>query len=141
MRTSIPWTVPLFLSALLIYSAAAPAGQPTKRPTDLDRGQQLWERHCWQCHGATNQGDGPAAASLVHTVPNLVGQMVVSDELARTILRGKGPMPGYEQSFDFHDARRVLKYQATLSAETDQAGTEPEDEPDPITEPTTPEGA
>ena len=80
----------------------------------MDRGQQLWERHCWQCHGATNQGDGPAAAALVHTVPNLTDQIVVTDELARLILRGKGAMPGYEQSFDVHDARRVLKYQAAL---------------------------
>ena len=97
----------------------APAGQPSKRPSDIDRGQQLWERHCWQCHGSTNQGDGPAAAALVHTVPNLIDQIVVTDELARRVLRGNGAMPGYEQSFDFHDARRVLKYQATLGQEAE----------------------
>ena len=88
---------------MLVYTSTAPAGQPTKRPTDLDRGQELWDRHCWQCHGATNEGNGPATASLVHTVPNLVDRIVVSDELARLVLRGIGAMPGYEQSFDLHD--------------------------------------
>ena len=75
-----------------------------------------------------------AAAALVHTVPNLIDQIVVTDELARRVLRGNGAMPGYEQSFDFHDARRVLKYQATLGQEAEVE--EPEvEEPAPGVEP------
>lgn len=129
MRAFIPWLAALSLGLLLTHTPAAPAGQPSKRPSDMDRGQQLWERHCWQCHGATNQGDGPAAAALVHTVPNLIDQIVVTDELARLVLKGKGAMPGYEQSFDFHDARRVLKYQATLGKEPEVEEAEEVEEP------------
>lgn len=110
----------ILLSVLLLLTAGhatrAVAEVPTQRPSDEERGQTLWERHCWQCHGATNEGDGPATVDLIANVPSLVGALEVNEETARAILRGKGAMPGFEQSFDLQDARRVLSYQVSLIA-------------------------
>ena len=124
----------LFGTLLLLTTSLtgnAEAEVPTKRPSDMERGQTLWERHCWQCHGATNAGDGPATTDLVAAVPPLIGELKVNEATARLILRGKGSMPGFEQSFDLQDARRVLMYQVSLTA----AGPKPaEDNPDATNE-------
>ena len=110
----------ILLGALLLltagHAASAIAEVPTQRPSDEERGQTLWERHCWQCHGKTNEGDGPATADLIAPVPSLIGVLKVDEDTARAILRGQGAMPGFEQSFDLQDARRVLSYQVSLIA-------------------------
>ena len=101
-----------FLAALLV--AAAVAEQPTKRPSDEERGKELWERHCTACHGPANRGDGPAAEALVAEVPDLRDKVKVDEATLKLVLRGRGAMPGYETSFDKNDARRVLKYMAAV---------------------------
>ena len=117
---------------LLIAALAAQAAQPTKRPTDAERGKELWERHCTACHGPTNQGDGPATTALVAEVPDLRDAVKVDDATIRIVLRGQGPMPGYETSFDKADARRVLKYMAAVHKKATTApkkeAPEPEEE-------------
>lgn len=102
----------LFLSALLVVGAFAE--QPNKRPSDEERGKELWERHCTACHGPANRGDGPATEALVVEVPDLRDQVKINDAMMKLVLRGRGAMPGYETSFDKNDARRVLKYMATV---------------------------
>jgi len=102
----------MFLAAMLVSGAFAE--QPTKRPSDEERGKELWERHCTACHGPANRGDGPATEALVVEVPDLRDQIKVNDAMMKLVLRGRGAMPGYETSFDKNDARRVLKYMATV---------------------------
>lgn len=101
-----------FLAALVLVPALAE--QPTKRPTDEERGKELWERHCTACHGPGNRGDGPATEALVVDVPDLRGKVRTDDATIKLLLRGRGAMPGYETSFDKNDARRVLKYMAKV---------------------------
>lgn len=113
----------LFLLLLVAWPAAA--GQPTKRPSDAERGEALWARHCAACHGPTNAGDGPATASLVVPVPDLRGKVKADDETLRLVLRGKGVMPGFETAFDKADARRVVQYQATVHAKKSTAPKRP----------------
>ncbi len=100
--------------ALVIALSASALGNmiPSKRPTDLERGRELYERHCTACHGETNRGDGPAAAALVHPVPDLVGEVRLEPGLVELVLNGRGPMPAYRPSFDRADARRVIMYMA-----------------------------
>jgi len=123
--------VTIGLVLTLGIATLASAGQPTKRPTDAQRGKELYERHCVQCHGASNQGDGPATVALVHEVPNLQGKTSTDDAAVKIVTRGKNAMPGFETSFDAADARRVLKHMAGLgSKEAKKPEPEPE-EPNP----------
>jgi len=104
------------LIAALALAAGAPAAQPNKRPTDAVRGKELYDRHCEACHGAYARGHGPATEALVHEVPDLLGRVKADDATIRLVLRGKSAMPGYEQTFDKHDAKRVLQHMARLEA-------------------------
>jgi mono/diheme cytochrome c family protein len=107
-------TPAIFAFALALAALTARAAQPTKRPTDAERGEQLYRRHCVACHGVRNAGDGPATAALVRPVPDLAGTTSASEEMVRVVLKGNGAMPGYEATFDRPDAVRVLKFMADL---------------------------
>ena len=98
----------------LLVSSLALAAQPTKRPSDEERGRTLYDRHCVQCHGALAMGDGPATKALIKPVPNLKGNIKADEATLKVVLRGKGTMPAFDGSFDKYDARRVLRYMATL---------------------------
>lgn len=104
----------VFLLGLLL-PAAAPADSPTRRPTDEERGEQLYNRHCVQCHGERAAGDGPATRALVHPVPDLRGRITVDSATIDVVHKGRGPMPSYAESFDRSDARRVLQWMLRLS--------------------------
>lgn len=114
----LPPTSPLSRRALipaalvLTLAGAVLAGMPTKRPEDHVRGRTVFMQSCWQCHGASNNGQGPAAEALVGGVPDLRGKMSEDrfDALIPIILEGKGKMPAYAEEMDKHDARRVLVY-------------------------------
>ena len=131
-----------WLVALCLTTSASVAigGQPTKRPSDEERGRVLYERHCWQCHGERNRGDGPATSALVHRVPNLSGQTKVDEDSTTLVLRGKSAMPAFEASFDTADARRVVKFMASLGDDKSLSGSKPKPakktEPAKTTEPT-----
>jgi len=97
-----------------LIAASSWAAQPTKRPTDEQRGEELYRRHCAACHGVRNGGRGPATKALVQQVPPLQASTPGNDANVRTVLKGKGAMPGYEAAFDRADAVRVLKYMNSL---------------------------
>lgn len=102
------------LSALADGSSAL-AAQPNKRASDADRGRELYNRHCVQCHGVAAKGDGPAARSLVHPPTDLQGKVKADDATIAIVRGGKGPMPAFDQSFGVDDSRRVLQFMAGLS--------------------------
>ncbi|MCB9672728.1 MAG: cytochrome c [Alphaproteobacteria bacterium] len=108
---------------MLLLIAVGIAGQPTKRPTDEERGEELYRRHCAACHGAANDGQGPISAALVAPVPALAGQVKADDPTAVLVLKGRGAMPAYEATFDKLDAIRVLKFMMALSAEAPMSAT------------------
>lgn len=85
---------------------------PTKRPPDYEVGQRLWKQSCWQCHGESGKGDGPAAAALTGGVPSLEGKVRGEefDRLVQLIQEGRGAMPAYSENIDTHDSRRILQY-------------------------------
>ena len=104
----------LSIAGLPVLATVAVAGKKNKRPSDADRGLELYERHCVSCHGTTGHGDGPAAAAMVRPVPDLASVVTKDkvEDLVPSVLMGKGVMPGFEASFDRHDARRVLRHLA-----------------------------
>lgn len=103
---------------LVLLGSMASAGQPTKRPSDQERGEFLYRRHCMVCHGPANDGQGPLAAQLVAPIPSLIGTVEPTDDMAKVVLKGRGAMPGYEATFDKPDAIRVLKVMKQLTVET-----------------------
>lgn len=109
----------LLLALVLVPVAGVAWGkQPTHRLPDIERGRQLYERHCVQCHGDAAAGNGPATAALVAKVPDLSGKLTPDrlDADVREVLDGKGAMPSFVQSFDKYDARRTLRYMAKVGS-------------------------
>ena len=101
---------------LLSVSGVASAAK-NRRPSDAERGKELYERHCVACHGPGARGDGPATADLIAEVPDITGltQDNVGEQV-QVVLIGRESMPGFEASFDRYDARRVLRHMARLRA-------------------------
>ncbi|MDP2317166.1 MAG: cytochrome c [Pseudomonadota bacterium] len=104
--------------AISLFAGAAlakPDGtstMPSKRPADYEVGKRLWAQSCWQCHGTSGKGDGPAAAALPGGVPSLEGKMRAEDipRMVAVVQAGKGRMPAYSEDIDEHDTRRTLIY-------------------------------
>jgi len=120
------------LASVAFVAALAFAAQPGKRKPDPERGHDLFNQSCWPCHGKEARGDGPAAAALSVPVPALRGhftQETIPDEVNVT-LNGKGPMPGFAESFDRPDARRIFVW--ILSLDAPGGG---EDKPSDVPEP------
>ena len=97
---------------IAMTGVALSAGVSSKRPTDMERGKELYERHCVACHGSQARGDGPATAALVHPVPDLAGRIKADPDRIDIVVFGAGTMPAFEASFDRSDAKRVLQYMA-----------------------------
>ena len=114
-------------ATVLAVIAPALAGQPSKRPSDTEKGKSLYERSCAMCHGPLALGDGPAAASLPSGVPSLAGSLDPEgwDALLDVVMSGRGPMPAYAEAMDRRDARRILTYLADL--ERNPPSDDPED--------------
>lgn len=112
MRTSLS----LSIIGLLIFGLPAFAAGK-KRPSDEERGQELYDRHCLSCHGAKAAGNGPLASSMVTPIPSLEGKYSMDDvnRLVPVVLVGQGRMPGFEATFDRYDARRVLRHLVRIS--------------------------
>lgn len=105
------------LGALIVLAGSAVAADsPGRRPSDSERGEELYTRHCVACHGAKAKGDGPMAAGLVAPMPDLQGAVggKALDDHIRVVMRGRGPMPAYEQVFDRDDAKRVVNWMANV---------------------------
>ena len=129
--------------ALLIFvmstASAAPSSSKKKknaRPTDAERGNELYERHCVQCHGAKADGKGPMASALVSEMPNLRGVITKEtlDKYVAVVQRGKNAMPGFELSFDQHDTRRVLRELIRRGVDAEEAPNSAKDTPPTPTE-------
>jgi len=100
---------------LSLLTSHALAAQPKSRPPDKERGEDVYERACWYCHGEEALGDGPAAAAMTVAVPALAGvDKAQKDAMVEIILNGRGDMPAFREEIDIHDARRVMTWLASL---------------------------
>ena len=117
---------------MLLLAAIAFAAQPSKRPADHIVGKEIYDRSCWQCHGADLSGDGPAAGALGTPVPDLRGTLDYEDvdPHLEVILYGQGDMPAFGTELDRPTARRVMVYLKRLEdgKEEPTEHAEPKDE-------------
>jgi mono/diheme cytochrome c family protein len=102
--------------ALALPGSVGVAASP-KRPSDAERGRELYERMCVSCHGSGARGDGPATVGLVVPVPDLSGKLPETsiEDLIKVVLEGRATMPGYSATIDTYDARRVLRHMSKLA--------------------------
>jgi mono/diheme cytochrome c family protein len=124
------WVLALLLLALPGWALAETSDWPTRRSSDTEWGKDLYNVHCWQCHGRKAQGDGPAAENLLVEVPSLRG---VSDDTTRgdlvaTARQGRDAMPSYHESISRQDMRRVFLYIESLDKPSKKAREAVEDE-------------
>lgn len=128
--------IQIFAVFIVVMSTASAAPSSSKkkknaRPTDAERGNELYERHCVQCHGAKADGKGPMASALVSEMPNLRGVITKEtlDKYVAVVQRGKNAMPGFELSFDQHDTRRVLREMIRRGVDAEERPKEDKDTP------------
>lgn len=136
LRSLAPMGALLAVALSVSAASAKPDGtskMPTKRPADYEVGKRLWAQSCWQCHGESGKGDGPAATVLVGGVPSLVGKVRGDDldGLVKLVQTGRGAMPAYGEDIDEHDTRRILQY---LKAKMEGREPPPEKDKDKVEE-------
>ncbi len=68
-------------------------------PESIQRGKDLYQKHCTLCHGIEGRGDGPAAKGLKQKPSNLVAMsgMHQDGDVAWKIAEGRGAMLGFKK--------------------------------------------
>ena len=80
-----------------------------------------WRENCEACHGATGEGDGPAAIAFNPPPPDLTDPDLqasrTDDELLPVIRDGKGAMPGFGGQLNDARLRALVEYIRGLAQE------------------------
>jgi mono/diheme cytochrome c family protein len=82
------------------------------------KGEAIYAKLCWTCHGKNGQGDGPAAANLRPKPKNFSSEDVQSQsdgELFWKLSNGKGMMVPYKHSLNEEKRWQLINYIRTLS--------------------------
>lgn len=124
------WSIVTALAATAVSAGAVE--WPSSYPKGDVRGKALYDAMCIGCHGPRAAGDGPAAADLVVEVPDFSEGFGKRNRgaLGRSVLRGKGTMPGFELSFN--DIQHFESIQESVDAVLDymeRLGSKPPPEP------------
>ena len=61
------------LCTLVLSAIRIEARTPAQDASQLKEGRQLFNTYCASCHGVTGTGNGPAAASMRRTPPDITG--------------------------------------------------------------------
>ena len=88
-------------------------------PTEvsIERGKELYQKHCTACHGPEGRGDGPLAAKLNPRPSNLVqtaGHHPDGD-IAWKIEIGRGPMPAWKGVLSKDDIWHLTNFIQSLA--------------------------
>jgi mono/diheme cytochrome c family protein len=125
MRSFLSLTGALSLfcvTAVYAGGQAKPGATPAASPESITNGAALYKRQCVMCHGATGQGDGPAAKNLKGKLPNLGDKAVMSKltdaQIHESITNGKkteiGNMPALGKRLKPEEITDIVNYVRTL---------------------------
>jgi len=89
-------------------------------PTDLKRGQGLYDQHCSRCHGKNGDGLGPEAQYLIVPPTNFKSpniQMKSDADLQMAISQGVlfSPMHAWRDRLSEQDMKNIIGYLRMLS--------------------------
>ncbi len=95
------------------------SADPGFLPLTPPSGQEIYTKYCVACHGATGEGDGPAAAALTPrpsdlTDPERMSQ-VSDEELLAIIAEGRGTMPGFSTQLSDEQISALLEFVRAMS--------------------------
>ena len=82
------------------------------------KGQQLYAKLCWTCHGKDGLGGGPAGAGLKPKPISFADEKVQNQtdgELFWKLSNGKGMMVPYKHSLDKEKRWQLINYIRTLN--------------------------
>lgn len=116
----------LTMKGTIIVQACPPEAETVKSPVaatadSLSSGKQLYDQNCTACHGATGQGNGPAAASLkTRPVDFTESYMIKVTEGEMFWVVGKGweEMPPFENKLDETQRWHLVNYIRSLIAKS-----------------------
>ncbi len=125
MRLFLVLSFVLFgFSSFAQYSWQAPeSAKDIKNPyagnkIAAQKGQALYSKLCWTCHGKNGRGDGPAAANLKPKPRDFLSadlQNQTDGELFWKLSNGKGMMVGYKHSLNEEKRWQLINYIRTLN--------------------------
>ncbi len=113
----------LFLVLLIFWPFLAvsefPAGASELSRGDPERGREIYDKYCMECHGETGRGDGPRAALLAPRPGNLVSAATSTKsdaELLGIITNGapRTAMRGWKDELTEEDRLNVLAFIRSL---------------------------
>lgn len=109
----------IWCSVVLNGLAYAKESQEVNPQHAVERGQEIYQKYCQECHGAEGRGDGPRAAMLAPRPGNLVSAATsakTDEELLATIAQGvpRTPMEGWGDQLSDDEQRDVLAYIRSL---------------------------
>jgi mono/diheme cytochrome c family protein len=104
-------------------AGAKPAATAAATPESITNGAALYKRQCVMCHGATGQGDGPAAKNLKGKLPSLADKATMAKmtdaHIHETITAGKkteiGNMPALGKRLKPEEITDIVNYVRTLA--------------------------
>jgi DMSO reductase family type II enzyme heme b subunit len=124
----------------LLLAFAAAAAPPALQAQEVERGRQLYDTWCAECHGFDGAGEGAAATYMmprprdftlgtyqIRTTAN--GELPTDEDLARVIERGMPgtAMPGWQSKFSDAEVADLVAYIKSFSRFFEQLGA-----PDPL---------
>jgi mono/diheme cytochrome c family protein len=117
---------PADLDALAAYVLTLhPPGQPDKAsPEALQRGNQVFEKNCAQCHGALGDGKGPAAATLMPEPANFKLKQPDFEYIVKVLsegIPGTG-MPAWRDQIPESDRQALASFVRGLFERADSTG-------------------
>ncbi len=132
-RTAFPGTIAAGVLAFGFMTAPAVA-------QDIERGEQVYDQWCAQCHGVEGAGDGPAAEYMIPRPRDFTtglfqirttgsGELPTDADIMRVINEGMPgtTMPGWEEQLPQADRQALLDYIKTFSQFFETLGA-----PDPL---------
>jgi mono/diheme cytochrome c family protein len=84
-----------------------------KSPESLNRGREMYERHCFVCHGEQGHGDGPVGQKFVPQPMELnlpYVQRQPDGQIFYTISHGSIAMPFYRQAITVEDRWNLVNF-------------------------------
>ena len=82
----------------------------------LQRGKELYQQNCLECHGVKGEGDGPTAKRRNFIPQNLREQVANTPnfEFYINLSEWKGTMPGWKNQFTRQELKDLAAYIKTL---------------------------